>query len=270
MVKIWLVTGAGKGFGRLWSEAALKRGDRVIATARDVQSLDELRDVYGEAVLPLQVDVRDRARVFAAVREGREHFGGLDVVLPVAGYGLFGAIEEVSDEEARANLETNVFGTLSVIQAALPILREQGSGHILPVSSLGGVVGLPMFFQATKFAIEGIAEALAQEVAAFGVKVTIVEPGSYSTGFFTKDSAKHAQPIAAYDGMREQLQAMMKPEMFGDPKATVAAILEVVDAAEPPLRMVLGSTALPVIRETYEKRLKVWAEWEAVSNRAQG
>jgi NAD(P)-dependent dehydrogenase (short-subunit alcohol dehydrogenase family) len=176
--KVWFITGASRGFGRIWAEAALRRGDSVVATARELKVLAPLSVEFGESVLCIQMDVTNRDEVFGAVKTAAQHFGRLDVIVCAAGYGLFGAIEEVEQEDARANMETNVFGTLSVIQAVLPYLRKQGSGHILPVSSLGGVVGLPMFFQATKFAIEGIGEALAQEVAPLGIKVTLIEPGA--------------------------------------------------------------------------------------------
>ena len=141
--KVWLITGASRGFGRRWTEAALARGDKVAATARDLKSLEILQQQYGDALLPLALDITDHDKVVRTVNHAHQHFGRLDVILSVAGYGYMGAIEEVSIQEARANFETNVFGTLSVIQAALPLLRAQGSGHILPVSSAGGIVAFP-------------------------------------------------------------------------------------------------------------------------------
>lgn len=270
--KVWLVTGASRGFGRRWAEAALARGDSVAATARDVESLDALREQYAQKLLPLAVDVTRRDDVFAAVNEAHRYFGRLDVVLCAAGYGYMGAIEEVSIEETRANFETNVFGTLSVIQAALALLRAQGSGHILPVSSAGGLVAFPTggIYEATKFAVEGFAEALAAEVAGFGIKVTIIEPGPFATDFMSQSSIRQATPIAAYDAIRQHLASMLTADSFGDPAATSEAILKVVDAAEPPLRLILGSSMLPLVRQVYADRLQTWSQWEDVSIAAQG
>lgn len=182
MSKIWFITGSSRGLGRSFAEAALARGDKVAATARDVASLDALT-AYGDAVLPLKLDVTDKAAVFDAVRQARQHFGRLDVIVNNAGYGLFGAVEELSDKDLRDQLETNLFGPLWVVQAALPIMREQGGGHIIQISSTGGQVSLPLGggYHASKFALEGLSDSLAQEVAGFGIKVTVVEPSFYAT-----------------------------------------------------------------------------------------
>jgi NAD(P)-dependent dehydrogenase (short-subunit alcohol dehydrogenase family) len=211
--KVWFITGASRGFGHRWAEAALKRGDKVAATARDPKALDGLVAIYGNSVLALPLDVTDRGAVFKAVNRAHRHFGRLDVILSNAGYGLMGAIEEASLDDARANFETNVLGTLSVIQAALPLLRAQGSGHILPVSSVGGLVTFPLggIYQATKFAVEGLAQTLAQEVAAFGIKVTVIEPGPFATDFMSESSMKHAAPMAEYEPVRQQLATMTRP-----------------------------------------------------------
>ena len=269
--KVWFITGATRGFGRIWAEAALARGDKVAVLARNVKTLDDFVSRYGAAVLPLQLDVTDRAEVFKAVNHAHQHFGRLDVILSNAGYGFMGAIEEAAIEDVRSNFETNVFGTLSVIQAALPLLRAQGRGHILFVSSVAGLVALPTvgIYEASKFAIEGLAEALASEVAGFGIKVTIIEPGPYATDFMNASSLKSASPLPAYDGARQQLATMFTPDMFGDPAATAAAILKVVDAAEPPLRLLLG-VLLPLIRQAYEERFRVWESWNEVSMAAHG
>ncbi len=269
--KVWFITGASRGFGHRWAEAALKRGDKVAATARDPKALDGLVASYGASVLALPLDVTDQDAVFHAVNQAHRHFGRLDVILSNAGYGLMGAVEEASLDDARANFETNVLGTLSVIQAALPLLRAQGSGHILPVSSVGGLVTFPLggIYQATKFAVEGLAQTLAQEVAAFGIKVTVIEPGPFATDFMSNSSMKHATPMAEYEPVRQQLATMLTPEMFGDPAATADAIFKAVDADEPPLHLVLGPL-LPMIRQIYAGRLTSWEKWEAVSNAAQG
>jgi NAD(P)-dependent dehydrogenase (short-subunit alcohol dehydrogenase family) len=268
--KVWFVTGASRGFGRVWAEAALKRGDRVVATARNPEALDELVKTHGDAVLVLPLDVTDRDAVFEAVGRAHRHFGRLDVILTNAGYGYMGAIEELEHEQVKANFDTNVFGTLSVVQAALPILRAQASGHFLTVSSIGGVIGFPTggSYTASKFVVEAMSEALAGEVAAFGIKVTIIEPGQFATEFRT--SVRSPPTIAAYDSIRQAIRSSFKPEDYGDPTATAAAILEAVDADQPPLRLVLGSTTIAKFRAVYEARLNNWSKWEAVSNAAQG
>jgi NAD(P)-dependent dehydrogenase (short-subunit alcohol dehydrogenase family) len=268
--KIWFVTGASRGFGRIWTEAALKRGDRVAATARDLKALDDLVGAYGDSILGLSLDVTDRDAVFEAVARAHRHFGRLDVILCNAGYGYMGALEEAVTAEAQANFDTNVFGTLSVIQAALPLLRAQHSGHILTVSSIGGIIGFPTggIYVATKFAVEGMTEALAGEVAGFGIKVSIIEPGSFATGF--RSSMKAAPAMAEYGAVREAVLSAFKPEMSGDPLATAAAILKVVDADNPPLRLLLGAGPLPMIKKLYEGRLSTWDQWAEVSNAAQG
>ena len=176
--KVWFITGCSKGFGRIWAEAALERGDKMVATARDASTLEPLADKYGDAVLTMALDVQDRDADFAAVRKAQETFGRLDVVVNNAGYGLFGAVEEVSADEAHDQIETNLFGVLWVTQAALPIMREQGSGHIVQVSSIGGVSAFPGvgLYHASKWGLEAFSQTLAQEVAGFGIKVTLVEP----------------------------------------------------------------------------------------------
>src|SRR5215210_7257785 len=237
MTKTWFITGASRRFGREWAEAALERGDKVAATARDPHTLDDLTATYGDAVLPLKLDVNDRQADVAAVQQAAEHFGRLDVVVNNAGYGHFGMVEELSEEEARAQLETNLFGALWVTQAALPYLREQGSGHILQVSSIGGISAFPGIgmYHASKWALEGLSQALAQEVAAFGIKVTLIEPAAYDTDW-GGSSARHATLLPAYDAVRKQAaeQRARRVASPGKPEATREAILQVVDAHRPP------------------------------------
>src|SRR6266850_2496556 len=234
--KVWFITGTSKGFGRIWAEAALQRGDKVVATARDPKSLDGLVASHGKAVLALTLDVTDASAVVAAVKRGREQFGRLDVVVNNAGYGLFGMVEEVTPEQARAQMDTNFFGALWVTQAALPILRAQKSGHIIQVSSIGGVHAFPMLglYHASKWALEGMTQSLAAEVDGLGIKVTLIEPGGYDTDWRGASSVQ-AAPIPAYDSARERRAAAIGPlrSMSGDPQATGAAILEIVDAEKP-------------------------------------
>jgi NAD(P)-dependent dehydrogenase (short-subunit alcohol dehydrogenase family) len=269
--KVWFITGTSKGFGRIWAEAALARGDRVAATARDVKTLGPLVQRYGDRVAAIGLDVTEKPAVHAAVSEAHERFGRLDVVINNAGYGLFGAIEEVSEAQARAQMETNLFGALWVTQAALPILRAQRSGHIIQVSSIGGVNAFPMvgLYHASKWGLEAFSQSLAAEVAGFGIKVTVVEPSGFATDW-GGPSAKHATPLPAYESIRAGLDAWRKSFVPGDPEATGPAILKVVDAADPPLRIFFGSVGLPMMRAEYAKRIETWEKWNPVSIEAQG
>ena len=271
MSRIWFITGTSRGLGRVWAEAALDRGDRVVATARDVGSLAGLLDRYGDNVLGLELDVTDKGAVGAAVATAHDHFGGLDIVVNNAGYGLFGAVEEVSEEQARAQFETNVFGALWLTQAALPYLRERGSGHIVQTSSVGGVNAFPTLgiYHASKWALEGMTQSLAAEVAGQGIHVTLVEPVSYATDWFG-GSAIQAEPLPAYDGVRAAVAEAWSGMTPRDPKATGPAILRVVDAEQPPLRVFFGTGSLELMRGEYEQRLATWEEWEDVAVLAAG
>jgi NAD(P)-dependent dehydrogenase (short-subunit alcohol dehydrogenase family) len=273
MPKTWFITGASRGFGKEWSIAALERGDTVAATARDTATLDDLVAQFGDKVLPIRLDVNDRDAVLAAVQEAHDRFGALDVVVNNAGYGQFGMVEEVSEAEARAQFDTNVFGALFVTQAALPFLRAQGSGHILQVSSIGGISAFPNIgiYNASKWALEAFSQSLAAEVADFGIKVTIIEPGAYSTDWGGA-SAKHAAANPAYDAYREKAAEQRKARAGnpGDPVATRDAVLQVVDAENPPLRIFFGDGPLAIATKDYESRLAVWREWEPVSVAAHG
>jgi NAD(P)-dependent dehydrogenase (short-subunit alcohol dehydrogenase family) len=271
--KTWFITGASRGFGREWTIAALDRGDRVAATARNTATLDDLAAAHPDALLPLPLDVTDREAVFAAVRQAHDRFGRLDVVVNNAGYGQFGMVEELSEAEARDQIETNLFGALWVTQAALPFLREQGSGHILQVSSIGGISAFPDIgmYHASKWALEGISQALAQEVSAFGIHVTLIEPGGFSTDW-AGPSAKHADPLPAYEPVRQQAQRLRAARQAtpGDPVATRAAVLQLVDAEEPPLRVFFGEGPLAIATADYEQRLATWRQWEPLAKVAHG
>jgi NAD(P)-dependent dehydrogenase (short-subunit alcohol dehydrogenase family) len=270
--KIWFITGTSRGFGREWAIAALDRGDKVAATARDISSLDDLVAKYGDRVLAIQLDVTDREAGLAAVRQAHEHFGRLDVIVNNAGYGQFGMVEEISEQEIRAQLETNLLGALWVTQAALPYLRAQRSGHILQVSSIGGISAFinTGAYHASKWALEGLSQSLALEVAAFGIKVTLIEPAGYSTDW-SGSSAKHAQELPAYQEVREQAaRARSKRFTPGEPAATRQAVLRLVDTENPPLRMFLGAGPLGIATADYESRLAAWREWQPVAAAAQG
>jgi NAD(P)-dependent dehydrogenase (short-subunit alcohol dehydrogenase family) len=272
-MKTWFITGTSRGFGREWAIAALDRGDKVAATARDLATLDDLVAKYGDAILPIKLDVTDRDAAFAAVSQAHERFGRLDVVVNNAGYGHFGMVEEVSEAEIRAQLETNVLGALWVTQAALPYMREQGSGHILQVSSIGGVSAFRNTgaYHASKWALEGFSQSLAQEVAEFGIKVTLIEPAGYSTDW-SGSSAVRSAPLPAYDGVREEADRSRAKRFTapGNPVATREAILKVVDSDNPPLRLFLGESPLSIAVADYGSRLSTWAQWQQVAAGAQG
>ena len=274
MTKTWFITGTSRGFGREWAVAALERGDNVAATARDTKTLDDLTEKYGDRLLPIALDVTDRDADFAAVKQAHERFGRIDVVVNNAGYGHFGFVEELSEADVRAQLETNFFGALWVTQAALPILREQGSGHIIQVSSIGGISAFPIVgaYHASKWALEGLSQSLAQEVAPFGIHVTLIEPGGFSTDW-AGASAKHSEPLAAYDEVREQThrdRAARNTSGPGDPKASAEAVLRIVDAEEPPLRVFFGAAPLSIAKADYASRIETWEQWDDVSQLAQG
>ena len=274
MARTWFITGASRGFGKEWSIAALERGDNVAATARNTSTLDDLVQQYGDKVLPVQLDVDDRDAVFAAVQRAHDHFGALDVVVNNAGYGQFGMVEELSETEVRAQFETNVFGALWVTQAALPFLREQGSGHVLQVSSIGGISAFPNIgiYNASKWALEGYTQSLAAEVADFGIKVTLIEPGGYSTDWGGA-SAKHAAENPAYDAFRVKAAEQRKQRLGGtpgNPVATREAVLQLVDAENPPLRIFFGEAPLGIATRDYESRLAEWNQWDALSKEAHG
>ena len=270
MARTWFITGASRGFGREWTIAALERGDTVAATARDTSTLDDLVQQFGDRCCRSSSTSTTGTPSSPRSRQAHEHFGRLDVVVNNAGYGQFGMIEEISEAEARAQFETNVFGALWVTQAALPYLREQGSGHILQVSSIGGISAFPNIgiYNASKWALEAFSQSLAAEVADFGIKVTLIEPGGYSTDWGGA-SAKHAQPNPAYDAYREKAAEQRGP---GSPRPATrwparAAVLQVVDAEKPPLRVFFGDGAAghrhPGLRVAARRVARVGARLEA-------
>jgi NAD(P)-dependent dehydrogenase (short-subunit alcohol dehydrogenase family) len=271
--KVWFITGTSRGFGREWAIAALDRGDKVAATARDTATLADLVDKFGDAILPITLDVTDRAADFAAIKQAHDHFGRLDVVVNNAGYGQFGFVEELSEQDARDQIETNVFGALWVTQAALPYLREQRSGHIIQVSSIGGIVAFPNvgIYHASKWALEGFSQSLAQEVAPFGVHVTLIEPAGFSTDW-SGSSSRTAEALPAYADLHAENERVRKTRWAapGDPEASAAAVLKVVDADEPPLRVFFGTAPLELAKADYEERLRTWEQWQSVAELAQG
>ncbi len=270
MKKTWFITGASRGLGRIWAEAALMRGDQVAATARKLADVADLTERFGDAVLPLALGVTNPEQVQQVVEQAYTFFGRLDVLVNNAGVGLLAATEEASDEQIRDLFDANYFGMVRVLRAALPVMRQQGSGHILGVSSDLGITSMPLlgFYCATKWAVEALHEALAQEAKAFGIKVTLVEPGAYATDF--GKSAKIADVLEPYADFRKQMMTRLTNLEWGDPQATAEAILKLVDAENPPLRLGLGTTILPRARAVFAERIATWEAWEDVANAAQG
>lgn len=263
--RTWLVTGASRGLGRAFTEAALAAGDRVAALSRTLRDDDQR-----EGLLQLAADVRDPASVRAAVDRAVGAFGRLDVVVNNAGTMSYGFVEEFTEAQVRAQLETNFFGAVWVTQAVAPVLRRQGSGHLVQVSSIGGLAGFAGtgLYSASKFALEGLSEAVAHELAEFGVHVTVVEPGGYWTDLYA--AMDTAAPLPAYDTLRERLAAQFaENSVDSEPRLAAEAIMTLVDSPRPPRRLLLGGTAYDVAVAVTDERRRTWAEWEAVSRAAE-
>ncbi|SPM30570.1 SDR family NAD(P)-dependent oxidoreductase [Mycobacterium terramassiliense] len=266
--KVWFITGVSRGFGRMWALAALERGDKVAATARDTTTLTDLRERFGDAMLPLELDVTDRDGDFSCVAAAFAHFGRLDVVVNNAGYGQLGFIEELSEGEVRDQMEANFFGAVWITQAALPFMRKQRSGHIIQISSVAGLftLGDAGLYCASKFALEGFSDALASEIEPFGIHVTLVEPGLFATDF-AGSSAKRPDQMPHYARGHQESAAALA-DILGepnDPEPTAAALLKVVDAPRPPRRVIFDSKMVPVIKNFYQHRIAVWEEWKDVT-----
>ncbi|MEN2412325.1 SDR family NAD(P)-dependent oxidoreductase [Flavobacterium mesophilum] len=268
MSKTILITGASKGFGKAWTEAFLAKGYKVAATARNINDLNDLKEQYGDAILTLKLDVNKREESLSVVQKVQEHFGSIDILINNAGYALTGAIEEASENEARAQFDTNFFGTLWLTQAVLPIMRNQKSGHIIQVSSILGLATLPTMglYNASKFALEGLSETLATEVKQFGINITLVEPNGYASNIWHNEIRSESNPV--YDGLKKAVSESEND--FGKVEATSSAILKLVETENPPLRLLLGRVALPFVKQTYEQKLKTWEEWKDVSVEAHG
>jgi NAD(P)-dependent dehydrogenase (short-subunit alcohol dehydrogenase family) len=271
----WFITGASRGFGRAFTRAALAAGDRVAATARDTSSLDDLATEHGDALVPIELDVTDHDAAFVAVRHAHDRLGRLDVILNNAGYGVSGAVEELTEEQARRQIEVNLFGALWVTQAALPFLREQGSGWIVQVSSIGGLAAFPLtgIYHASKWALEGLSESLRQEVEPFGIKVLMVEPSGFRTDW-AGSSMDRADPIDAYQGVEAiaQRRASQQEEnngaQPGNPDRAAEALLATLDRDDPPFRLLLGNVAYDVAVDRYQSRLNEFRAGEQVARGA--
>ncbi|MFG2052327.1 SDR family oxidoreductase [Micromonospora sp. NPDC048935] len=268
-MRTWFITGASRGLGRAFADAALDRGDRVVAAARTIAS-DDFDERHADRLLALTLDVTDRAAVIAAVHTAVEHFGHLDIVVNNAGTLSLGMIEEFTEAQARAQFEVNLFGALWVSQAVLPHLRAQRSGHLVQISSIAALGGFPStgLYSASKFALEGMSEALAMEAAAFGVRLSIVQPGGYWTDLYTSLSA--TTPLPAYAPLRAELERQWaEGSIDSPPRLAAEALLRLVDSDDPPLRLLLGSMVYDLAFDISRRRMDTWAGWEQVSRAAE-
>jgi len=264
-MKTWFITGASRGFGLLIAKVALARGDNVIATARQPQSIITALDNH-PSVLALPLDVTDEAAAFSAVDQAIARFGRIDVLVNNAGYGLLGAVEEATADEVRRIYETNVFGLLNVTRAVLPAMRDQGSGHVINISSIGGYQAYQGWgvYGSTKFAVEGITEALAQELQPLGIQATVVEPGFFRTDFLDASSLSTSAEIPDYAGTvgaMRRFAADANHQQPGDPMKLACAVLMLADAPQPPLRLALGSDTVARLRSknaSVERELGAW------------
>jgi NAD(P)-dependent dehydrogenase (short-subunit alcohol dehydrogenase family) len=265
----WLITGASRGLGRALAEAALAAGHRVVATARDPDALTDLADRYGDAVRLAALDVTDPAAADRAVALAADDFGGLDVVVNNAGYGDIGSVEDTALEDFRKQIDANLFGTIIVTKAAIPLLRAQGSGHFIQLSSVGGRIGAlgRAAYSAAKWGVEGFSEVLAREMALVGVKVTIIEPGGFRTDF-AGASTRLNPGRPEYDavvGQAARMQAAYDGRQPGDPERAARVLLEVAAMDEPPLRLALGSDAVGAIAAADQRRLEDLDRWRTLS-----
>jgi NAD(P)-dependent dehydrogenase (short-subunit alcohol dehydrogenase family) len=269
MERTWLITGSSSGFGRALAEAALAAGDRVVATARKPEALDDLVARAPDRVLALALDVTDRGEADRVVAAALDRFGHLDVLVNNAGMASVGAVEELDDRQLRALMDTMLFGPIGLVQAVLPSLRERGAGTIVQLSSMGGQTSMPGFgaYCGAKWALEAFSEALAGEVAPFGVRVLIVEPGSFATSFGGR-RAQISPDSGLYDatvGPQRRAVEAMDGSQPGDPAKAAAAILAALDADEPPLRLALGDDAVDAIAAALDARRGELEAWSAVS-----
>lgn len=268
--KVWLITGSSSGLGRSLTEAVLKNGDRVVATARKPEQLNDLVKQYPDRIKAVRLDVTNLQDVQAATRSALNAYDRIDILVNNAGYGTVGAIEEVSDEDIKRQFDTNLFGALNMTRAVLPTMREQRSGHILNISSLAGVVSFlgAGFYSATKFALEAVSEALAQEAKPLGIKVTIIEPGQFRTDFSGRSLVPPAHVIADYaetTGKVFELAQAMDGNQPGDPVKAAAAIIQVVESDNPPLRLALGEDAVNSITQKLASMQAELDTWKSVS-----
>jgi len=268
--RTWFITGASTGFGRLLAEEVLKSGGKVVATARRLDKVADLEEKYPRNARTFALDVTDAAQIHSVVAQAVTGFSPVDVLVNNAGFGIAGAIEEATEDEFMPVYDTNVFGLIRVTQELLPHMRQRRSGHILNLSSIGGLAASPGwgYYQSTKFAVEGLTEALAAEVAPFGIHVTAIEPGPFRTDFLGRSGVEAANRIADYDATAGNARRYMSDQdgkQAGDPLRAVRAMIAVVESPNPPLRLLLGASALKRLREKLDAWQKEIAAWESTT-----
>jgi len=268
MTKVWFITGSSRGLGRSLTEAVLAKGDKVAATARNPETLNDLVEKYPGQILPIKLDVTQYNEVYQAVTDAVAHFEKIDVLVNNAGFGITGAAEAYTDEQVRSQLETNLYAPIEVTRAVLPYMRKQRSGRILQISSIGGRVGNPgvSIYQAAKFGLGGFSEALAKEVAPLGILVTCVEPGGFRTDW-AGASMTYAPKIEGYDTV-DQRAALFTSRDFvpmGDPDKAAKVMIELVENPQPPVHLVLGSEAIGMLKQANTARQAEMEKWMPVS-----
>ena len=263
----WLITGCSTGIGREIARAALEAGHSVVVTARRVESVADFTDEYGDLAVTVALDVTDKEQIATAVRTATDAFGGIDVLVNNAGNGYLAAIEEGEDDQVRKLFDVNYFGVVDMIKAVLPGMRARGAGHIVNISSMTGLVANPPngYYSSTKFALEALTEALAQEVKPFGIKVTAIEPGAFRTDWAARSMWESATPISEYDdtvGSRKTMIKEFANHLPGDPRKAAEAVLMVTGLDDPPLRLLLGRDVLKAVRDklaTFSASIDEWA-----------
>jgi NADP-dependent 3-hydroxy acid dehydrogenase YdfG len=271
--KIWFITGISSGLGKALADAIIENGDFVIGTFRKQNQVDEFNAQYTEKAFAYELDVTDSQAIKAVIENISATYGKIDVLVNNAGYGFAGAIEEASEAEVRAVFEANFYGSLHVTQAVLPIMRKQKSGHIIQISSHGGIkafAGLGIY-NASKFALEGFSEALAQEVAPLGIKLTIVEPGPFRTGFANAGFVQAENKIDDYQSTAGAFKERMKAvdgKQEGDPAKAAKAIIQITNIENPPLRLPLGKVPLTTIQMKIDSVQKDLNDWRGVAESA--
>jgi short-subunit dehydrogenase len=271
--RVWFITGTSTGFGRLLTEEVLKRGEWVIATARDVSQLSRLTQQYPDRMQTLTLDVTNPQEIISVAQSGIAAFGQVDVLVNNAGYGVNGAIEEVAEDEFEPMFQTNIYGLIRVTRAFLPHLRQRRSGHIFNLSSIGGLIGSAGwgFYNTTKFAVEGFSEALAEEMKPLGVRVTVVEPGPFRTDFLGRSGKLARQELVDYAATAGKAREYLKTQSGkqpGDPKKVVEAIITAANSPKPPLHLILGRIALTRFRHKLSDWQQEIAAWENLTTDA--
>lgn len=267
--RVWFITGASSGLGQEFTKTALELGDKVVGVARNTENLTELENKYQDTFTSFKLDITDREAVHEVIDKAVNHFGNLDIIVNNAGNMIMGMVEEFTEDEIRQQIETNFYGAVWISQAVLPYLRKQKSGHIIQISSIGGILAGPMtgIYSASKFALEGFSEALAQESSHFGIHVSIVEPGGYWTNLYTK--MQFASVNEEYSHVREFLANQEYESKDSHPKKAAAALIKLVNAEKPPLRLMLGSQIFDAAIEHEQRKITTWKAWEDVSRSAE-